>query len=470
MMVQKLLDLAAMMAAFGAAFLVVWGKMRPVDLGEFLWMRVKVWNFLVLLGLLLGWYLLFLAKGLYGSRRMASVKDEVRDVGVACTAGTILVMLAGWVFSIQVVGWLFLLVFWAGSIVFTLGERLALRGAMRLLRRRGRNLRYLLIVGTNERARAFAKEVEKRPELGYRLVGFADDEWEGMEEFRKGGGKVVTDLSGLKLFLLENVVDEVVVCLPMRSLYLEASRVVEACREQGITVRYMGRVFEGARPEGVSVDIGLEPVVTVSSGLMEGWPGLVKRGIDLLVSGVGSVVLLPVFGVIALLIKLDSPGPVFFTQERKGLKKRTFRMFKFRTMVEGAERTQEEMEKKAGVRGPIYKWKDDPRVTRVGRWLRRTSLDELPQLWNVFRGEMSLVGPRPLTTREHDRLPEEWKMRRSSVRPGMTGLWQVNGRSEVGPEEWMELDLAYLDHWSLGLDLKILLKTVWAVVRGKGAV
>ncbi len=469
-MVQKLLDLGAMMAAFGAAFLVVWGKMRPVDLGEFLWMRVKVWNFLVLLGLMLGWYLVFLAKGLYGSRRLANWKDEVRDVVSASTAGTILVMLAGWVFSIQVVGWLFLLVFLVCAVLFTLLERLGFRLALRVLRRRGRNLRYLLIAGTNERARAFAEEVRRRPELGYLLVGFADDEWEGLEEFRKSGEKLVSNLGGLRLFLLENVVDEVVICLPMRSMYLEASRVVEACREQGITVRYMGRVFEGARPEGVSLDLGLEPVLTVSSGLMEGWPGLLKRGLDLVVSGVGSVVLFPLFGVIALAIKLDSPGPVLFCQKRKGLKKRTFRMFKFRTMVDGAEKSQEEMERRSGLDGPIYKWREDPRVTRVGRWLRRTSLDELPQLWNVFKGDMSLVGPRPLTVREHDRLPEEWKMRRSSVRPGMTGLWQVSGRSEVGPERWMELDLAYLDHWSLGLDVKILFRTVWAVVRGKGAV
>ncbi len=470
MMVQKLLDLGAMMAAFGAAFLVVWGKARPVDLGEFLWMRVKVWNFLVLLGLLLGWYLLFTAKGLYESRRLASLTDEARDVGIACSAGTVVVMLAGWVFDIQVVNGLFLLVFWVGSILLTLGERVLLRQGVKLLRRRGRNLRYLLVVGTNERARKYAREIQARPELGYLLVGFADDEWEGMEEFRKSGFQVVSDLSGLKLYLLENVVDEVVIALPLRSLYKEAARVVDACREQGITVRYLGRMFEGARAEGVSLDLGLEPVVTVSQGLMEGWPGLVKRGVDVVVSGVLLLGLLPVFGIIAVAVKLDSKGKVFFKQKRVGLKKRLFWMYKFRTMVEGAEKAQEEMEKKAGIRGPIYKWKDDPRVTRVGRILRRTSLDELPQLWNVLKGEMSLVGPRPLVEREHERLPEEWKMRRAGVRPGITGLWQVNGRSEVGPERWMELDLAYIEHWRLGLDLKILAKTVWAVLKGKGAV
>ncbi len=469
-MVQKVLDLVAMMGAFGAAFLVVWGKMRPVGLEEFLWMRIKVWNFLVLLGLLLGWYLLFLGKGLYGSRRLASVRDEVRDVAVACTAGTVLVMLAGWVFSIQVVNGLFLAAFWVGSILFTLVERLALRKGVKLLRRRGRNLRYLLVAGANERGLRFAREIQGRPELGYLLVGFADDPWGGVKKVEDAGFRVVTDLSGLRLFLLENVVDEVVIALPLRSLYREASRVVDACREQGITARYLGRVFEGARAEGVSLELGLEPVVTVSSGPMEGWPGLVKRGVDLVVSGALSVALLPLFGLIALAIKLDSPGPVLFVQERKGLKKRTFRMFKFRTMVEGAERAQEEMEKKAGGGRPIYKWKDDPRVTRVGRWLRRTSLDELPQLWNVLKGEMSLVGPRPLRVEEQERLPEDWKMRRSSVRPGMTGLWQVNGRSETSLERWRELDLAYIEHWRLGLDFKILAKTFWAVARGKGAV
>ena len=186
-------------------------------------------------------------------------------------------------------------------------------------------------------------------------------------------------------------------------------------------------------------------------------------------SAVLLLAMLPLFVLVAVLIKLDSPGPVLFCQERIGLNKRRFRFLKFRTMVEGAEKQQQMLEHLNEADGPVFKIKDDPRITRIGKFLRRFSIDEFPQLFNVLKGEMSLVGPRPLPVRDIERIDVPWHKRRLSVKPGMTCLWQVNGRSNIGFDDWVRMDLEYIDTWSLGLDMKILVKTILAVLRGAGA-
>jgi lipopolysaccharide/colanic/teichoic acid biosynthesis glycosyltransferase len=182
------------------------------------------------------------------------------------------------------------------------------------------------------------------------------------------------------------------------------------------------------------------------------------------------VLRLPVLVAATVLIKLTSPGPVFFQQERIGINKRRFRIWKFRSMVAGAESLISDLEEKNEASGPVFKMKNDPRITRVGKWLRRASIDELPQLFNVLTGEMSLVGPRPLPVRDFQGFSEDWQRRRFSVRPCITCLGKIQGRSSLGFERWMELDLQYLDQWSLWLDLKILAMTIPAVVKGSGAV
>jgi exopolysaccharide biosynthesis polyprenyl glycosylphosphotransferase len=211
------------------------------------------------------------------------------------------------------------------------------------------------------------------------------------------------------------------------------------------------------------------PLVTIRSGPSDGWQLMVKRLLDIFASSVLLVALAPIFGLVALLIKLDSPGPVLFRQDRVGLHKRRFSLFKFRTMVEGAEHQQLLLESRNQANGPVFKIKDDPRITRVGQFLRHYSIDELPQLFNVLKGDMSLVGPRPLPVRDIERIDTHWHKRRLSMKPGVTCLWQVNGRSNVNFDRWVRLDLEYIDNWSLGLDLKILVKTIPAVLKGSGA-
>jgi len=196
---------------------------------------------------------------------------------------------------------------------------------------------------------------------------------------------------------------------------------------------------------------------------------LIKRLVDLIVASSVLVVLAPVMVVIGIAVRLDSPGPALFLQERVGLNKRRFKLFKFRTMVVDAEKRLAELESKNEVSGPVFKIKKDPRITRLGAFLRRTSLDELPQLLNVVRGEMSLVGPRPLAVRDYLGFSQDWHRRRFSVRPGITCLWQVLGRSSIPFERWMELDMQYIDEWSLSLDLEILLRTIPAILKGSGA-
>ena len=194
-----------------------------------------------------------------------------------------------------------------------------------------------------------------------------------------------------------------------------------------------------------------------------------KRVFDLVSAAILLFLLAPLLVVAAIVVKLDSEGPILFVQERVGLNKRRFRMLKFRTMGRDAEASQEELEHLNEKTGPIFKIRKDPRITRAGRWLRKTSVDELPQLVNVLLGDMSIVGPRPLSVRDAVRMELAWQKRRFSVKPGITCLWQVSGRSNLSFEQWMQLDLDYIDRWSLGLDASILLRTIPAIVLARGA-
>ena len=207
----------------------------------------------------------------------------------------------------------------------------------------------------------------------------------------------------------------------------------------------------------------------VFAGKGDGWPAVVKRGFDVVLSTSLLILLAPVFVVVAILVRWTSPGPALFGQTRVGLNKRQFRMYKFRTMTADAEQIQDQLLNLNEMTGPVFKIKDDPRITPLGRVLRKTSIDELPQLFNVLRGEMSLVGPRAMSLRDYQLFDQDWQRRRFSVKPGITCLWQVNGRNSVPFETWMELDMQYIDKWSLWLDFKILAQTIPAVVKGSGA-
>jgi exopolysaccharide biosynthesis polyprenyl glycosylphosphotransferase len=299
----------------------------------------------------------------------------------------------------------------------------------------------------------------------YTCVGFVDSEPVPMNgtPIRMLGG-----IAELESLLVHEPIDEVLIALPIKSQYAGVQRALRICERVGVQATYLADVFEHglARPrfsQTESLAVVTLPMRTDDSRLM------VKRGMDIVGAIIALVVLSPLLVVTALAVKLTSPGPVLFKQPRYGYNRRRFPMYKFRTMAIDAEQRMAELEHLNEATGPVFKMKKDPRLTRIGGFLRATSIDELPQLFNVLLGHMSLVGPRPLPVRDVVRFSEATLMRRFSVLPGMTGLWQVSGRSSLDFSEWITLDLKYIDNWSLLEDLRILLITVPVVLRGRGA-
>jgi exopolysaccharide biosynthesis polyprenyl glycosylphosphotransferase len=464
-----LLDPSLLTLSFMVAAVPTWHLTEFTSFAAFFSTRIKLLNILLFLGLFYFWHIIFSALGLYGSRRLGDRREEAIVVLKATSAGALVLGFVAAFFRVRMITPAFIAVFWIVATSSIILSRMTLREFLRRARIHGRNLRHLLIIGTNSRAVEFAYAIESRPDLGYQLVGFADEDWIGNRDFGKNGKSIVSDLEHFSDFLRERIIDEVAIALPMKSFYSQAARIVDQCQEQGVIVRVLADIFDTQKGWVNNSHLGGMAVATFSPHSSEGWPMVCKRLLDISVSSLLLIGLSPIFMVVALLIKLDSIGRVFFVQNRVGLNKRCFRMYKFRTMVGDAEQKQSELEFLNEADGPVFKIKNDPRVTRLGKYLRKASIDELPQLLNVLKGDMSLVGPRPLPIRDYQGFDQDWVRRRFSVRPGITCLWQVNGRSSVSFKEWMELDLHYIDHWSFWLDVKLLARTIPAVVRGTGA-
>ena len=465
----KLLDLGLLLLSFGLATILMVSTRPGPTLPEFLAIRVKLGNLVLFLAVALLWHVIFYVCGMYGSMRLSSrlaVLLEALRSTTLCAASLALVAA---VFSIKMVTPAFMLFFWSLSFIAVASGRLVIRYALSVVRLRGHNLRFLLILGTNQRAMAFARSINARPELGYRILGFVDEDWPQIDNFKIGGHSLVASLSDLPDFLRDNVVDEVANYLPLASFYEHAAKVASLCELHGIILRFDSDIF-GLKSERSRLDVLTgDHHITCYPGRWRGWPVLAKRIFDFVGALLLLVLVSPLLLVVAVFMKLDSSGPIFFFQERIGYNKRRFRIYKFRTMVQGAEHLIDRLEEFNEVSGPVFKIKNDPRITSIGKFLRRSSIDELPQLLNVLKGDMSLVGPRPLPVRDYAGFNEDWQRRRFSVRPGITCLWQVNGRSSITFEQWMKLDLQYMDEWSLWLDLKILARTIPAVLKGSGA-
>jgi len=468
----KLFDLFLMVVSFAVATLPQYERVGRFSLAQFFELRVKLGNLILFSCFLVIWHLLFSVFGLYGSKRLGSRRDEIWDIARATTLGTVVIAVFGLAFHIWVVNRIFLASFWALSTGLVVISRLIIRAVLSYLRRRGHNMRNMLVIGTNPRALELVERIQHRPELGYKILGFADEEWQGIEDFKKQGLPLVSDLDTLPSYVRRNVVDEVILALPIRSYHTFASRIAAACEQQGIIVRFLPNIFDLKEARHSADELDGNPLISHETTITDFWGLTIKRALDILVSLIAIIMLSPVMLLAALAVKLTSPGPVFFMQKRLGLNKRMFRIYKFRTMVIDAEARMKELEHLNEADGAVFKIKKDPRITLVGGFLRKTSIDELPQLFNVLKGEMSLVGPRPLQVRDYELFETycgDWQRKRFSVRPGITCLWQVNGRSSTTFERWMELDLQYIRTWSLWLDLQILAKTVPAVLRGSGA-
>jgi exopolysaccharide biosynthesis polyprenyl glycosylphosphotransferase len=362
----------------------------------------------------------------------------------------------------------FLIGFFGTALVLTIVLRAFLRYFLRA-RRRGQGLKNLVIVGCGPRGAEFGNEVRRKPEMGYLLLGYVDDLAPPENPQHGGPEKLLGSLKEAREVFERQQIDEVVISLPIKSFYEVTAELIAACEELGVTVKVPADFFRSKRASAYIDSFQDKPVVTFGTRPSPAVGAVAKRFIDIVGSAIAILVFTPVAAICALAIKLDSPGPIHFVQDRVGLKRKKFRLIKYRTMHVDAEARLVDLEHRNEVAGAAFKMKEDPRVTRVGKILRKLSLDELPQLWNVFSGEMSLVGPRPLPIRDVENFDQDWQFRRFSVKPGLTCLWQVNGRHEIEFDNWMELDLQYIDNWSLSLDFDILIKTFPAMLRGTGA-
>ena len=465
----KIFDVAVAALSLAVATVAFSGGIGAISAAEFLELRISVRNLVLFAGLILLWLALSHSFGLYESKRLPRRRNEAFDVFKATTLTTAILFAAGVLFHWKTTSLLFLSVFWLMSTLTVVLSRWVLRFALQEIRLRGRNVRHILIVGTNPRALQFADSLRANPALGYRVVGFVDRNWTGIDGFRQTAAPLLCDFDGFLDFIRNNVVDEVVIVLPIKSLYPEASLIAALCEEQGITTHVLSNLFDLKRTRPFFEPLSEDSLITLPSRPPRIFAQAVKRLMDIAVSLVCILICTPVFLVVAVLIKLNSRGPVWFVQTRVGLNKRLISVYKFRTMIVGAEQKQAEVEHMNEAGGPVFKIKNDPRITTIGKFLRKTSIDELPQLFNVLKGDMSLVGPRPLPVRDYRGFEKDWQRRRFSIRPGITCLWQVSGRSSIQFDRWMELDMEYIDHWSVLLDLEILVRTIPAVLRGSGA-
>jgi exopolysaccharide biosynthesis polyprenyl glycosylphosphotransferase len=425
----------------------------------------RIWS-LVALGLVgcLAWPIILERLDLYGSRRRQLLSSIVSDLLIAGAAS--IVLLGALAFLLRApVSPVFPLLCGLGQVFAVGSMRFAILGELRWLRRRGKNYRRVLVIGSGPRAYHVEQSIEAHPEWGLRLVGFVDEsDWPADERI---DAEKVHKLIEVPSILRDIVVDEVIVACP-RAMLSIIGPAVDACGRVGVPLTLLSDLFGDylPPPQVTRFDslaaLSFAPVHHGEIRLT------VKRAIDLIGAGVGLAVAAPVIVSAAIAILWDSGWPIFFGQTRCGLNGRRFRCWKLRTMCVDAEEQQKKLAHLNEMEGPVFKINDDPRVTRVGHALRRWSLDELPQLWNVFIGDMSIVGPRPPVPNEVEQY-DDGDRRRISMRPGLTCLWQVNGRNRINFREWVKLDLEYIDDWSLRNDIRIMLKTIPAVFRGTGA-
>lgn len=362
----------------------------------------------------------------------------------------------------------------ASVIVSLLTLRAAMRIVVRSLRRQGRDTRTWLIIGNNRRSSALIDTIRNNPHFGIRIEDVFDlparpEDSRGRNDslFSETHARQISSPDGIRLLLLERAIDEVVITLPMRSFYDEIQKIIDICCEAGVSVKVSPQIFERS---GFAVQmsvVGDTPMMTHFTGTGDSLQLILKRLIDVVGASAGLILLSPLFLIIAIAVKLTSSGSLLFVQSRVGLHGRKFRMYKFRSMTQDAPMRRAELLRYNASDEVVFKMKNDPRITSAGRVLRKFHLDELPQLWNVLIGDMSLVGPRPLPLKEAE-CKEWWHRRRLSMPPGLTCFWQVAGDHLMPFQNWMKLDVAYVDQWSVWLDFKILYSTIGTIAKGKG--
>lgn len=410
--------------------------------------------------------LAFRFSGVYPYRAGRSPVEEMYAIGAATTLGVVVLIAISLTFR-QVLYSRLIYLYTALLVTLLLGiSRLAISLALSHLRQYGIGVQRVLLVGAGEVGRMIMRTVAARPDLGYQLVGFMDDHpAKGVTDI--GPFRALGPIDNLESVIAEQRADSVIICLPWQS-HRRIQRLLRICEQAGVRAQVVPDFFQLTKEQlHVEVLNGI-PLLSTRAISIQGWNFVIKRITDLILVIGSGVLALPLMGLIALAIRLDSPGPILYAQWRIGRNGKPFRCYKFRSMINGAEEMQHTLADLNQASGPLFKVRDDPRRTRVGRFLRRFSLDELPQLYNVLRGEMSLIGPRPNLPHEVEQY-EEWHKKRLVTNPGITGLWQVSGRSDLTFDEMVLLDIYYVENWSLALDFSLLLRSFPAVLFGRGA-
>ena len=447
----------------GAFFFAAWVRSKlPEEAGKVFLVRTHLWLVAVVAP---AWAVLLWRWGLHRSQRTDQAGVELWKVIKTVATGS-LVLVAAIVARKFDPSRLFLALFAGLDLALLVLVRMACVSVARHQRKRGYDRVYVVVAGTGKAARQHVDELRAHPEWGLEVRGLLSEAPKlAVDEI--AGLKILGALSDLPGLLKREVVDEVHFAVSRRTLE-RLDEAVRVCDDMGVTVRIVMHLLAKLNSRPSLEHLAGASLLTLSSTPRDEAALVLKRVFDVFASAIALVAASPILLLAALAVKLSSAGPAIFRQKRSGMNGRVFTLYKFRTMVRDAETRRAELEAKNEMDGPVFKMKDDPRVTKVGRALRKLSIDELPQLWNVLRGDMSIVGPRPPIPAEVEKY-ERWQRRRLSMRPGITCIWQVSGRNAVDFKRWMEMDLEYIDHWSLGLDLKIILKTIPAVLSSRGA-
>ncbi|MEP0828578.1 MAG: sugar transferase [bacterium] len=351
------------------------------------------------------------------------------------------------------------------TILFLIGRKLSLQSRISPSGTDLSGAKNILIAGAGPRGRRAAEHLLRHPELNVRIIGFVDPHRRGLWRFRDI--PLLGHPDNIAAVISRNHIDYVVMANEP-SDFEQSRATFEIVEQMGIKICLLPDIYERSISKCRPFALNGQPVLLYHSVPENRAAILAKKILDRVGAALGIILAAPLLLITAIAIKIDSEGPVIYRQKRTGCNGRVFDMFKFRTMTNGAERLKEQLQHLNEMSGPVFKIKNDPRVTRIGRFLRKYSIDELPQLFNVLKGDMSLVGPRPPLPREVEQYAP-WQHRRLSVKPGVTCLWQVNGRNKIDFEEWMKLDLQYIDRWSLKEDIRILAKTVPTVLKGSGS-
>jgi exopolysaccharide biosynthesis polyprenyl glycosylphosphotransferase len=430
----------------------------------FLYFASAYWQ--MLLGFPLVWVAIYSLNGVYQGFRIQTARKMTWNLFVSSLWATLATGSFIFLFKMELYSRLYFSILTLTCFLLMLAEKHLFLYVLDIIHSKGYNQENLLIVGTGKRARDFIRAVHMHRTWGLRIVGLIDDE-HGLYGKEVEGYRVIGRLQDIPFLVNRLVIDRVIFVVPRLWLHRIEDAIL-ACEEVGVSSSISLDLYNLHIAQTRQTDFNGYPLLEFETFHAREWQLFIKRLGDIIISALALMLFSPLLSIVALSIKLSSKGPVFFKQIRCGLNGRKFVFYKFRSMVENAEKLKGELMDQNEMDGPVFKIKRDPRITKLGHFLRRTSIDELPQLINVLKGDMSIVGPRPPLVNEVENY-KIWQRRRLSLKPGITCIWQVSGRNKIGFDQWMKMDLEYIDHWSLMLDIKILIKTFFVVLVGYGA-